>query len=173
MARTLPLHNASHRALWSLFATAQSARLGSYLCKLARRGHTNLLATFNEHPLGDDWKDFAHEALRSHFVRSAGTVYVVTNPVHVNLYKVGQTQGDVQERISSLNSAGVVGYFVPVTDVQVKDRFAVEAAVHRVLRARKGTQNHKEFFECTWDVAMEALREQVARENAALVQFDQ
>ena len=168
-----PLHSSSRRALWTLFETEQSARMGSYLCKLARRGHANLLATFDDHPIGDDWKDFAFAAIHSHFARCSGTVYVVTNPVHVNLYKVGQTQGEVAERISSLNSAGVVGYFVPVTDVQVKDRFAVEAAVHRVLRAREGTQSHKEFFQCTWDVATEALREQVVRENAALAQFDQ
>jgi hypothetical protein len=146
--------------------------MGSYLCKLARRGHADLLATFDEHPLGDDWKDFAFEGLRNHFASSAGTVYVVTNPVHVNLYKVGQTQGAVAERISSLNSAGVVGYFIAVTDVQVKDRFAVEAAVHRVLRSREGSQSHKEFFQCTWDVATGALREQVAQEAAALAQFE-
>jgi hypothetical protein len=131
-----------------------------------------LLATFDEHPLADDWKDAAYEGLRKHFDNCAGTVYVVTNPVHVNLYKVGQTQRAVDDRITSLNSAGVVGYFIPVADVQVQDRFAVEAAVHRLLKSRDDAQFHKEFFSCTWDVAINALHEQTSIEAEHLAQFN-
>lgn len=165
------LHPTSRKALWNLFQNEQAVRLGTYLCELARRGHTNILSTFDDHPLADDWQDFAWQSLKEHFSRTEGTVYVVTNPVHVNLYKIGQTRGAVGERIKSLDSAGVVGYFVPVASRQVADRFAVEVAVRRALRLKEGRQTHKEFVACTWEEAIAALEAETARETEVLAQF--
>lgn len=170
MPAPLCLHSACRRALWTLFQSGDALRLGAYLCELARRGHRGLLATFDEHPLADDWRDLAWSGVQAHLQKAGGTVYVVANPVHVDLYKVGQTRGSVGERIKSLDSAGVVGYFVPVASYCVQDRFAVEAAVHRRLH-RAGCQRHKEFFQCTWQEATAALEEEVAHEQAALAQF--
>jgi hypothetical protein len=171
MSAPLPLHSASRRTLWTLFQAGDGARLGAYLCDLARRGHADLLATFADHPLADDWRDMAWSCVQAHLAKTGGTVYVVANPVHVDLYKVGQTRGSVGERIKSLDSAGVVGYFVPVASHVVADRFAVEAAVHRRLRQREGCQQHKEFFACTWQQAISALEAEVAHEQSALAQF--
>lgn len=149
------LSESTKRALWAQFEREQGPSLARLLCDLSRRGHRELLSTFYGHPLADYWKDFALESLTAFVEKRKGVVYVAANPVNRGFNKVGQTKNCVEERLQSLNTAGVVGYFVKVYSVEVSDRFAVEAAAHRYLA--RAAPVHKEFFLCDWQTAVDAV----------------
>ena len=167
------LHASTLRSLWGLFLKNDAEELAQRLTQLALEGHRALLATFADHPLADDWHDFAAQALTDFFEKRRGTVYVVTNPVHEGLYKVGHTGGALSARLKSLNSAGVVGSFVVVDHVEALDRFAVEKMAHRELALV--AQQHKEFFKADFPTVSQAVRaaaasyEQCMRSAALLV----
>lgn len=164
-----PVTNAATlRALWSHFEAGRAQRLASLLCREARLGRA-AMSCFVGHPLEDDWRDFASQSLQEYLQTRRGRVYVVTNPVNAGLYKVGQTREDMAARLKSLNSAGVVGYFVEVHSVVVSDRFYVERAAQR--RLAQSAARHKEFFQCDFGTAMQALQVAAAADEAALARL--
>lgn len=165
-ASYLSTNPATLRALWAHFESGRGAPLAALLCREARRGRSEVLDSFAGHPLADDWRDFAWASVQDYLNARRGRVYVVTNPVHGGLYKVGQTREDMQARLRTLNSAGVVGYFVEVYSVLVLDRFHVERAAQRAL-ARTAVQ-HKEFFQCDYETATRALEAAAAQDATAL-----
>jgi hypothetical protein len=171
LVRTHHLHPATAAALWSHFETGRASALAALLCKEVRRGLTRPYDSFAGHVLEDDWRDFALQSVREYLMPRAGHVYVVANPVNAGLYKVGQTKNDVRKRLKSLNSAGVVGYFLEVSSRQVQDRFWVEAHAQRALAAV--AQQHKEFFKCSYEQAMTAVEDAANRDaehNTILLQ---
>lgn len=125
-----------------------------------------MLESFGDHPLGDDWRDFALKSVQAWVTDRQGIVYVVANPMHLGFYKVGQTGASLAERLQTLNSAGVVGQFVEVHQAAVPDRFAVEAAVHRSLT--ETVPRHKEFFQCTAYQAIAAVELHASQERQAV-----
>lgn len=157
------LHTATSAALWSHFEAGRSEALAALLCKEVRRGLTRPYESFSGHVLEDDWRDFALQSVRAHLAARAGYVYVVVNPVNPTLFKVGQTKRSVSERLASLNSAGVVGYFLEVASFPVHDRFWVEASAQRALAGL--AEQHKEFFKCSSEQAVAAVRAAAEADN--------
>lgn len=161
------MHAATLRALWGHFEASRSGPLAEVLCREARAGRSNVLDAFTSHPLADDWRDFAWQSLQDHFTQRQGRVYVAGNPVNPGLYKVGQTKGSVDARFKSLTTAGVVGYFVEVSSKLVTDRFEVERTAHQLLA--KQAPRHKEFFQCGYDLAVQALELAALTDEALLL----
>ncbi len=163
------VHPRTLRSLWEHYERGNDVALAALLCREARRGVPALYGVFSDHPLGDDWRDFAFNAVARYLERRRGTVYVVANPVHANLYKVGQTRGDVRQRLKSLNSAGVVGFFLEVAHQVVADRFFVETQAQKRLTTT--CERHKEFFRCTYQLAQQAIETAAQQDARALSQL--
>jgi hypothetical protein len=93
----------------------------------------------------------------------AGTVYVLTNPQHERVVKIGYTTRDPDTRAKELSSAtGVPGDFSVAHEAHVSDARAVEQAVHERLSEHR-TNKHREFF----SVSPRAARAAVAAEARA------
>lgn len=162
----MALSNLNLRALSRLFEKGDRVRTAKTLCEMAHQGVNNPLGVFFDHPLEDDWMDFAGQSLHEHFKRRKGFVYVVANPIHKHWYKVGMTAGSVEKRLRSLNTAGVIGDFIEIDQAYAFDRFSAEKMSHQTLSLL--AQKHKEFFVTNWQTACHAMRESVSRDNAIL-----
>lgn len=153
--RTAPeLSEVTAKALWRLFENGDAKALAKRIFQLAR-SHHRVLQAFSGHPFEDDWLDFAHESLRAHVARCTGFVYAAANPVHMNIYKVGQTGTTVEERLKALVNEGVFGHFEHVHAVRVPDRFYAEAQVHQRLALK--VQRHKEFFKTSHALVIQVM----------------
>lgn len=161
----------SKKILLRAYERGDEGRMAKLLFGLARRGHDNPLLAMRGHPLEDEWMDFAIRSVRKHQANRSGFVYVVANPVFRRLYKVGSTSKSLEQRIRSLETAGVVGEFVEVFQSPAIDRFAAEARAHRALSAM--ANQYKEFFDIDWQTACRVTREAVECDNALLARaFD-
>lgn len=156
----------SQRALQRLIDSGDQNRLAKALLTMARMGEKNPLSVLHGHPLQDEWMDFAAGAVRQYVLHRSGTVYVVANPVHVNLYKVGVTKGPLEKRLRSLKTAGVVGEFIEIDQVFALDRFAAERLAHHILSSR--VERHKEFFVTDYQTACAVVRKTVEADNSIL-----
>lgn len=165
MATPTPIPSVSNAALERAFYTQDSRRAASIALALARRGHGQVLQSLREHPLADEWHEFLVAALKQHFERSQGFVYVAANPVHCGFYKVGQTRLDPEFRMAALNNEAVIGAFELVHSWVVYDRHYLESAAHQAL---SGAPRHKEFFHCSWREACLAVAQVVQRDALAL-----
>lgn len=142
-------------------------RLAKALLEMARGGISRPLDAFADHPLADEWHDFAHAAVCAHLDSRRGLVYVASNPVHVGLYKVGSTAGETTAaRLKSLRTAGVVGEFHEIESFACLDRFGAERRAHRAMATQ--SQQHKEFFVTDHRTVTDVVRDCVASDNAAL-----
>ncbi len=148
------------------FERNDGSRTSEILFLMARRGINDPLASLFGHPLEDYWRDFAGESVRDRIEKRNGIVYVVANPVHKGLYKIGLTAGNLEKRLRSLNTAGVVGEFIEIGHAHAFDRFVVEKMAHRKLS--KVTQRHKEFFVTDWKVACQAVQDSASADNVLL-----
>jgi hypothetical protein len=89
--------------------------------------------------------------------QKAGSVYVLTNPGHEHLVKIGYTTRDAATRAKELSSAtGVPGDFEVAYETRSQNPQAVEQAVHKRLANHKVTRN-REFFEVTPAEARRAI----------------
>jgi hypothetical protein len=156
------------RLLARLFEEHNAPRTAEVLLDGVRSGVRDPLNSLFGHPLEDEWVDFAAHAVRERLQKRMGTVYVVTNPVHKDLYKVGMTSSSLEKRLRSLKTAGVVGEFIEVDQVQVLDRFVVERMAHHALASK--AERHKEFFVTDWRSARLAILEAAAMDNHRLLQ---
>lgn len=75
--------------------------------------------------------------------RRRGFIYVAVNEDWPDIYKVGCTRRGVEERMASLNSAGMLTPWVAVRSWKVFDATALEAKVHAGLGSLRAT---KEMF---------------------------
>lgn len=155
------------RTLWSCFEQDDGARAAQKLCKLVRRGVTDPLELFADHPLADEWRDFALKSVHDFLRQRTGLVYVATNPVHAGVYKIGVTAFDVRKRMSSLKTAGVLGSFIEVGQERALDRFQAEARALREM-AQRG-ERHKELFRTSYATALRCVDQGVSQDNAALI----
>ena len=91
----------------------------------------------------------------------AGTVYVLTNPEHEHLVKVGYTTRSAQTRARELSSAtGVPGDFSVAYEASTPTPRAVEQAAHSRLSDHKVKRN-REFFEVSPQTAREAIEAEI------------
>lgn len=153
-------------ALWRCFEAGRAGRTALILCAMARRGVHSPLDLFYDHPLCDEWRDFAYCAVEDHLRKRKGIVYVVTNPMNPGFYKIGVTGFDVNKRLRSLKSAGVVGEFVEVETAVALDRYSAESRAHQAMQ--KNFPRHKEFFFTDYKTASKVMRQSVASDNAVL-----
>jgi T5orf172 domain len=164
----MPRNDVPTTTLIRHFERMDGARTAEILFDLARKGTKDPLSVLFGHPLEDEWRDFAGAAARDRIQKRRGTVYVVANPVHAGLYKIGVTKGDLSKRLRSLKTAGVVGEFLEIDQFQALDRFAAEKMAHRNLS--KVAQRHKEFFATDWKTACGMTRQGVDSDNKILKQ---
>lgn len=136
-------------ALFDAFSRQDSLSHGRLLARAIRTQDGSLSRALLEHPLGDEWLDFAQQSLSCWQAQDRGHLYVVTNPVTPAFLKVGKTRLAPAQRLKRLNNEAVVGAFILVQAWAVHDRHYLEAAVHRSLNE---FPRHKEFFVSTWDV---------------------
>lgn len=163
-------NNASDRQLktiWRYFEEQRPDRLAQVLCSMARSGIENPLSLLNDHPFSDDWRDFAIEAVNNYLLSRSGYVYVVTNPVNKDVYKIGSTSGG-KHRIKRLRTAGVLGEFHPVASYWVMDRYSVEACAHRVM-AQVAQMRDRELFFTDYRTAIQVLKDAADADNNMLL----
>ena len=86
-----------------------------------------------------------------------GSVYVLSNPGHDNLVKIGYTTRDAATRARELSGeTGVPGDFEVEYEIEVANPERVEQAAHDRLADRKSTED-REFFEVAPDTARAAI----------------
>lgn len=92
-----------------------------------------------EHPL----YDVLHEKISSYIENQRGYIYIAEHPTN-GYYKVGFTRLQPEERIKTLNQAGVFDELVLIKAYEVKD-VLIEKLIHYDL-ANVTPFVHKEFF---------------------------
>lgn len=93
---------------------------------------------------------------------AVGYIYVLSNPAHPELVKVGFTCNPVKDRAAELSSTGVpqpfvIEFFQLTTDVE-----DVEGLIHAELQAARPTAN-REFFQVALTDAIKAVEKHVRR----------
>jgi len=87
-----------------------------------------------------------------------GFIYIMSNPSHPGLLKIGQTGKDPEERRKELGSTGVVQDFVLEYRALSEDYESLEREIHRAL-ANVRTNPKKEFFNISVPEAVNKIRE--------------
>ena len=87
-----------------------------------------------------------------------GFIYIMSNPAHSGLLKIGQTGKDPEERRKELGSTGVVQDFVLEYRALSEDYESLEREIHRAL-ANVRTNPKKEFFNISVPEAVNKIRE--------------
>jgi hypothetical protein len=86
-----------------------------------------------------------------------GFLYVMSNPMHPSLLKIGQTSKDPNIRRSDLNSSGVPEEFIIEYYAFVEDYVQLELEVHTELNEVRYKEN-REFFEISVQGAVNSIR---------------
>ena len=86
-----------------------------------------------------------------------GFLYVMSNPMHPSLLKIGQTSKDPNIRRSDLNSSGVPEEFIIEYYAFVEDYVQLELEVHTELNEVRYKEN-REFFEISVQEAVNSIR---------------
>lgn len=85
-----------------------------------------------------------------------GSVYVISNSSMPGLLKIGYTNGDIQTRLTQLQTTGVPTPFQIELLVHAEDAFELEQSLHRIFRPfRYG----KEFFQISANDAAKAIKD--------------
>ena len=87
-----------------------------------------------------------------------GFIYIMSNPAHPDIQKIGQTNKDPNERRRELGTTGVLEDFVLEYRALTEDYVSLEREIHRSLshlRHRK----EREFFKISIPEAIEKIRE--------------
>ena len=87
-----------------------------------------------------------------------GFIYIMSNPSHPGLLKIGQTGKDPEERRKELGSTGVVEDFVLEYRALSEDYASIEREIHRALASVR-TNPKKEFFSISVPEAVNKIRE--------------
>ncbi|WP_181376214.1 GIY-YIG nuclease family protein [Novimethylophilus kurashikiensis] len=123
--------------------------------QLARKGKS---MPMEDGPVGDLLRDALVEGLADWVKAKTGYVYLASNPGTTNLYKIGQTRSSLEQRMRSLNGAGVLVPWQAVMAWQVYDAPGLEARIHA---ACADLRIKGELFQAPW-------RELVSRIERAL-----
>ncbi|MDO8416338.1 MAG: GIY-YIG nuclease family protein [Agitococcus sp.] len=145
--------------LYTAFLQQDPFRYANILTHAIRQGAVGFSEVINEHVLGDDWLDFTHQAMAQYWATRRGIVYVVTNPVHYDCFKVGKSTQSMTQRLKQLNNEAVVGTFIPVHHWAVHDCHFLERDAHRVLRPY---HVQKEFFKEKYSFICEKITQVIA-----------
>lgn len=94
-----------------------------------------------------------------------GWVYVVTNEAMPGLVKVGFSTKDPSLRAKDFDSAALPYPYAVAYDILVFSPREVEQAVHRALKER-GKHEQKEWFKCSVQDAIAAIRDVAAGQNS-------
>ena len=86
-----------------------------------------------------------------------GFLYVMSNPMHPSLLKIGQTSKDPNIRRNDLNSTGVPEEFIIEYYAFVEDYVQLELEVHTELNEVRYKEN-REFFEISVQGAVNSIR---------------
>ena len=86
-----------------------------------------------------------------------GFIYVMSNPAHPGLVKIGQTSKDPELRRRDLSSTGVLEDFVLEYRVLTEDYDEIELEVHRQLIDSRYRQD-REFFKISPSEAISKIR---------------
>jgi len=95
----------------------------------------------NSEEFSDDLKDFFMQSFKKH--SKAGWIYLATNPVNKNIFKIGFTSKTVTKREKSLNKENLFGELIIIESWYVPDVHLYESQVHKDLKSFKVL---KEFF---------------------------
>ena len=87
-----------------------------------------------------------------------GFIYIMSNPSHPGLLKIGQTGKDPEVRRKELGSTGVVEDFVLEYRALSEDYASLEREIHRALASVR-TNPKKEFFSISVPEAVNKIRE--------------
>lgn len=86
-----------------------------------------------------------------------GFIYIMSNPAHPDLLKIGQTSKDPNERRKELCSTGVPEEFVLEYRALSEDYESLEREIHRKLNTLR-FKNNKEFFKISVPDAINEIR---------------
>lgn len=90
-----------------------------------------------------------------------GWVYVITTKAMPDLVKVGYTSKDPESRAQELYTTGTPHPFVVDYEVLVENPFQIEQRVHRALNT---VHENKEWFRCTVEESVIAIKEAAGNE---------
>ena len=86
-----------------------------------------------------------------------GWVYIITTKSMPNLVKVGFSTKDPELRAAELNNTGNPYPYEVAYDVLVNEPRNIEQVTHNILK-NKGVHESKEWFNCSIEIAVEAIR---------------
>lgn len=132
------------------------------LAVLINRGTADLFPAFDDHPLADDWRDFAWSSLEAWIKGRNGYVYVMVHPLYPGWAKVGRTRLAPENRAKMLTSEGVLGQFALAGAVRAADDWGLERRLHRALAT---WPRHKEFFLVAWPQLEHEFATQIRRQR--------
>ena len=87
-----------------------------------------------------------------------GFIYIMSNPAHPDIQKIGQTAKDPEERRKELGSTGVLEDFVLEYRALSEDYESLEREIHRSLSHLRYRQE-REFFTISVPEAIDKIRE--------------
>ena len=79
-------------------------------------------------------------------MENIGYVYVLSNKAYPNIYKIGSTYGNAEERAEELTGTGHLMPFKVETKIKIQSAEYYEKKIHSVLNSYRVKQN-REFFE--------------------------
>ncbi|GEM50753.1 hypothetical protein EB1_05430 [Empedobacter brevis NBRC 14943 = ATCC 43319] len=97
--------------------------------------------------------------------KNAGFIYILRNPImEKNIFKIGLTRYDVDERVRQLSKTSVPDKFYKSQEWNVKDCIKAEKEIHLRLDAYR-VDPRREFFKTEYDKAIKVIKEVVDEIN--------
>lgn len=87
----------------------------------------------------------------------AGIIYILVNPFMPDVFKIGRTERNVEDRIKELDTTSMPGPFKCVYAAEVNDAIIVEKRIHKIFSDKRIRKN-REFFE---KISLEQLVEAI------------
>lgn len=96
---------------------------------------------------------------------NSGYIYILRNPtMEKNIFKIGLTRNDVDERINQLSKTSVPDRFYKSQEWNVKDCVIAEKEIHHRLNNYR-VDPRREFFQLDYDKAINVIKEVVEEIN--------
>ena len=87
-----------------------------------------------------------------------GFIYIMSNPLHPDVVKIGQSSKDPNERRKELGTTGVLEEFVLEYRALTENYVSLEKEIHRRLASVR-VRKDREFFKISVPDAIEKIRE--------------
>ncbi|MEP5339510.1 MAG: GIY-YIG nuclease family protein [Algibacter sp.] len=89
--------------------------------------------------------------------KDSGFIYIIRNPtMGANIFKIGLTRNEVEERIKQLSKTSVPDKFYKAQEWNVKNCVTAEKEIHNLLEKFR-IDPRREFFEINYEVAVETI----------------